>query len=284
MNRSPRDLAFRLATGGALAVSVLLPGLLLALIVTRGAGALSLEFLLRAPTEAGTKGGIAPVIFGTLLLIGTAGCLAAPMSLGLALLQTEYLVSTWRKRWLEMFLYTLNGIPSIVYGLFAFHLFVQRLGMGKSWLAGGVVLGVMILPTITISVLERIHALPRSYRTQARALGLGGDRVIRAVVVPHALPGLVTGTLLGLGRACGETAPIMMTAAVFAGPDLPRGIRDEPVLACPYHIFTLAQDSSSPLAVQNAWGTALVLVIMVLALGLASMMARRSFSQEVEML
>lgn len=282
MKARPADLVFRALGAAALCVSLLLPGLLLALILARGIPAFSPDFLLSAPREAGTHGGIAPAILGTLLLIVTAACFAGPTGLALALLQSEYLSSSCARSGLEMFLYTLNGIPSIVYGLFGFHIFVQRLGLGKSWLAGGLVLGVMILPTLTLSIHERLRSLPIGYRRQAKALGLDHDQVVRSVVIPYSLPGLVTGTLLGLGRACGETAPIMMTAAVFAGASFPRGIRNEPVLACPYHIFTLAQDSSSPLAIRNAWGTALVLMILVLVLNLSSLLMRRSFHQEVE--
>lgn len=282
MKITGRDAALRAATGTALGLSVALPGLLLGLILWRGAGALSVEFLTSVPREAGNSGGIAPAILGSLLLLLTAAVLAAPTGLALALLQSEYLRSLRRKRWLESFLYTLNGIPSIVYGLFGYHLLVQRMGMGKSWLAGGIVLAVMILPTITIAVHERIRSLPESYRIQARALGLDRDQVIRSVVIPQSFSGLLTGTLLGLGRACGETAPVMMTAAVFAGADLPRGVRDQPILACPYHVFNLAQDSSSPLAIRNAWGTALVLILMVLLLNLSSLALRRRIPQEVE--
>ena len=121
--------------------------------------------------------------------------------------------------------------------------FVGVLGWGKSWLSGGILLGMMILPTVTVALIERIESLPGKYLEAAAGLGLSRSQIVWSVVLPQSATGLITGSLLGLARAAGETAPIMFTAAVFAGASLPQGIRESPVLSLPYHIFVLAQDS-----------------------------------------
>src|SRR5204863_4232064 len=121
--------------------------------------------------------------------------------------------------------------------------FMRFLGWGKSWLAGGLLLAVMILPTLALALAERIESLPGRYLEAAAGLGLSRSQIVWSVILPQSLSGLLSGTLLGLARAAGETAPILFTAAVFSGAGLPHGIRDNPVMALPYHIFVLAQDS-----------------------------------------
>jgi phosphate transport system permease protein len=138
----------------------------------------------------------------------------------------------------------------------------------------------MILPTVTIAFVEKLRAIPRRTIEAAAGLGLDRGRMVNAVLIPQAASGLVTGTLLGLARAAGETAPIMFTAVIFSGASIPRGVVDSPVLALPYHIFVLAQDAFDPAVVQNVWGTAVVLLLVVVTLSLVALPLRLRIHEE----
>lgn len=261
-----------LAAGGALATVV---GATLA----RGASSLSWDFLARASSAAGAEGGIAYQLAGTLILVASALAVALPLAVALALLAGVYLPAGSRRsvRWagrLRLALYAWNAVPSILFGLLGLVVFVQGLGWGKSWLAGGVVLGTMIVPTVTVALAERIAAVPREALTAAAGLGLSRSAVVRAVILPRCAGGLVSGALLGLARAAGETAPILFCAAVFTGAGLPAGVRESPVLALPYHVFVLAQDSLAPGTEGRLWAAATVLVALVFALSLLALPAR----------
>ncbi|HET9443143.1 MAG TPA: ABC transporter permease subunit, partial [Acidimicrobiales bacterium] len=224
-------------------------------------------------------GGIGRQLAGTLLLVGVAGLLAGPVGLGLGLVVAEY-APPRLARALRTLTLTLGGVPSIVLGLWGYWLFSTRLGWGKSWLAGAVVLAVVALPVVVVAVAAAAASLPAERREAARGLGLRRDQVTRSVVVPHALPGLVTGLLLGLARAAGETAPLLFTATVFSGaPALPAGVRQSPVSALPTHVFALAQDAVEPAAQRMAWGAALVLVVVAGGLVLAAVPARRRLAR-----
>lgn len=179
-----------------------------------------------------------------------------------------------------LLLYVLNGVPSLLFGLFGFIVFVKFLGLGKSWLSGGILLGLMILPTVTAALIERIASIPRSYLEAAAGLGLSTPQMIWSVILPQASGGLVTGSLLGLARAAGETAPIMFTATIFAGATFPSGIKESPVLSLPYHIFILAQDSFDPSVGAKVWGTAVVLLALVGALSLIALPLRMRIHEE----
>ena len=174
----------------------------------------------------------------------------------------------------------LNGVPSILFGILGLIVFVKFLGWGKSWLSGGLLLGLMILPTVTVSLIERIKALPPAYVEAAVGLGLSRSQVVWSIVLPQSVGGLVTGLLLGLARAAGETAPIMFTATVFAGVTLPAGVRESPVLSLPYHIFILAQDSFDPAAAARVWGAAAVLLGVVFLLSAAALPVRLRVHEE----
>ncbi len=174
----------------------------------------------------------------------------------------------------------MNGLPSILFGLFGFIVFVQWCGWGKSWLAGGLVLAMSMLPTVTVSLIERLKAIPREYTQAAAALGLNRAQIVWAVLLPQARGGLLTGSLLGLARAAGETAPIMFTATIFAGATWPHGFRESPVLTLPYHIFILAQDSFDPAVGAKLWGAALVLLALVFALSLLALPSRLKMHEE----
>jgi phosphate transport system permease protein len=279
--RKALDRALWLACLGCalLAVGLLLG--LVAVIADRALPALSWSFLGKAAAQAGAAGGIRYHVLGTLILMATALAVTVPLSVGLALVQGVYLRGRARgRRRLGLLLHVLNGVPSILFGVFGYVVFVHGLGFGKSWLTGGVLLGLMIVPTVAVSLQQRIDALPAAYLEAAAGLGLSPSQVVWSVVLPQSASGLLTGALLGLARAAGETAPILFTAAVFAGATVPQGIRESPVLALPYHIFVLAQDSLDPAVGPRVWATALVLLGLVLSLSLAALPLRLRLHEE----
>ena len=243
-------------------------------ITLRGFPAVNWSFLTDQIRLVGAAGGVFWNIVGTLILLATAFVACAPTALALALVEHTWLKSPRAKRWLRALLYTLNGLPSIVFGIFGFLVFTQWFAWGKSWLAGGLVLAMMMLPTVTISLIERLRAIPRKYIDAAAALGLNESKIVWAVLLPQSWGSLLTGSVLGLARAAGETAPIMFTATIFAGATLPTGITENPVLTLPYHIFILAQDSFDPAVAGKLWGTAFVLVCLVFSLSLAALPSR----------
>lgn len=244
-------------------------------IIYRGHGAISIPFLTTESTEAGAAGGILWQITGTLILILTAALVAVPIATSLALLNS-FILKPHRLAWrlLSFSLQVFNAIPSIIFGIIGLMIFVRHLEWGKSWLAGGIVLGIMIVPTIAIMLAHRISAIPRETIEAARGLGLRKGQVMRSVILPQSASALASGTLLGLARAAGETAPILFIATIFSGATMPTGIAEQPVLSLSYHIFILAQDSFQESAKANLWGTALVLVSIVTILGLFSIPLR----------
>ncbi len=259
-----------LAAGVAVALLLGVAGAILA----KGLPALSWSFLAEETADAGAGGGVLYQIAGTVLLMTTALAASVPLALAVALTQTVYVETPRRRRFLRLGLYLWNGVPSIVMGIFGWIVFGRLLGWGKSWLGGGLILGLMILPTLTVAVAERMRAIPRRYLEAARGLGLTRSQTVRSVILPQSRSGLYSGALLGLARAAGETAPILFCAAVFSGVKLPSGVKESPILALPYHIFVLAQDSLDPGAGVRLWGAAFVLLALVFGLSLASVPAR----------
>lgn len=277
--RRAADLLFWAATGASALLALALFGGIVGVTLARGGGVLSWAFLVRGAEAAGASGGIAAQTVGTVVLVATALAVALPLAVSLALLVAVYLPRHAADR-LRLALYAWNAIPSVLFGIFGFMVFVRALSWGKSWLAGGIVLGLMIVPTVTVAVAERMRAIPHAYLDAAYALGLGRSRVVCSVVLPQSAGGLVSGTLVGLARAAGETAPILFTAAVFVGPGLPAGIRDSPIVALPYHIFVLAQDSLAAGAGERLWGAAFVLLALVFGFALAALPARLAAPEE----
>lgn len=274
MKRKLFQHTFRLATAGCALTAAAVLMFVVQAIVRRGWPAVDFSFFTQPIAQAGAAGGIFYNIIGTLILLAATLAVSAPVAVGLALMHEVYLRGSRFRRILMLGLYVLNGVPSILIGIFGFIVFVQGLDWGKSWLSGGFLLGLMILPTVTVTLIERLAAIPRGQVEAATALGLRTSRMIRAVLLPQSFGGLVTGSLLGLARAAGETAPLLFTATVFAGAGVPDGIRENPVLSLPYHIFILAQDSSDPAAATKLWGTALTLLLVVFTLSLLALPAR----------
>jgi phosphate transport system permease protein len=215
-----------------------------------------------------------------MILLAAAFTLCTPFAVSIALVESVWLQRDHARHAIRLALYTLNGLPSIVFGLFGFIVLVQWCGLGKSWLAGGVALALSILPTVAVATLERLHAVPARYVEAASALGLNRSQLIWSVLLPQAWGGVITGSLLGLARAAGETAPIMFTATIFSGATWPHAIRESPVLTLPYHIFILAQDSFDPAVGAKLWGAALVLLALVFLLSLLALPARLKTHEE----
>lgn len=259
----------------AVATLVIIPILFVILfVVWNGVGAISWEFLTAAPREGMTEGGIGPALLGTVFLtIGTA-IAAMPLGIGAAIYLAEYAGDNFLTRMVRLAIVNLAGIPSIVYGLFGLGMFVLFLNFGTSILAGSLTLGLMTLPVVISTAEEAILSVPQSFRTVSLSLGATRWQTIRNQVLPHALPGIITGVILGLGRAAGETAPILFTVAAFYLPELPSSIFDQ-TMALPYHLYVIAtQVPGMPLQVQ--YGTALVLLLLVLSLTLVATVIRTS--------
>jgi phosphate transport system permease protein len=258
------------------ALVVVLPILfVLVTIVVRGIGAINWEFLTAMPRDGMKAGGIFPAIVGTLALtLGTA-LVAIPVGVGGAIYLSEYARDSWWTRAIRLAMINLAGIPSVVYGLFGLGLFVLFLQFGSSILAGSLTLAIMTLPVIISAAEEALRAVPMEFRTVIASLGGTKWQGIYNVVLPQALPGIITGVILGLLRAAGETAPILFTVAAFFLPRLPQSIYDE-TMALPYHLYVIStQVPGMPLQIQ--YGTALVLLGLVLSLNLAASLIRSYF-------
>ena len=278
--RRALDRLFTLGAGLCAALAVGVMALIAAAIVWRGGAVLSWQFLTEQIRLVGASGGVFFNIVGTIILAGTALLVSTPIATGVALVQGVYLRNDCARERIRLLLSLLNGVPSILFGLFGLIVFVKVFGWGKSWLAGGILLGLMMLPTLAVALMERIQALPRKYLEAAAGLGMRPSQIVWSVILPQCVGGLITGSLLGLARAVGETAPIMFTATIFAGATLPRGIKESPVLTLPYHIFILSQDSFDPAVGAKVWGAALVLLLLVLGLSLAALPARLRIHEE----
>lgn len=263
-------LALRVAMGLVLAVLVLF----LLDIGKKGGGAISWEFLSQPPRRGMTEGGIFPAIVGTFLVTVITAVLAVPLGMCAAIYLNEYARQSRLTRLIRLSIRNLSGVPSIVYGLFGVILFVNVMRFGTSILSAGLTLGLMTLPwTITASE-EALKTVPNAYREGALALGATKWQMIRTNVLPYALPGMLTGTVLGLARAAGETAPIMFTGAAFFLPYLPRSLGDQ-FMALPYHLYIMATQHHAILQVRPlAYGTALVLISLVLGMNMTAVIVR----------
>lgn len=258
------------------AIVVVLPILwLVGYIVFQGVPAISWEFITAAPCDGLKAGGVWPAIVGTVLLtLGTA-IFAVPLGVAVAIYLAEYARDTLFTRLIRLAIINLAGVPSVVYGLFGVGLFVIFLQFGKSILAGSLTLAIMTLPVIISTTEEALRAVPQSFRIVSLSLGGTQWQTIRRIVLPQALPGILTGIILGLERAAGETAPILFTVAAVFLPQLPRSIFDQ-AMALPYHLFVVStQVPGMPVHVQ--YGTALVLLVFVLSMNVLAAVTRSRF-------
>ncbi len=238
--------------------------LIVVFVALNGAPAVSLEFLSAMPRDGMRAGGIWPAIVGTFwLTLGTA-VVAVPLGVGAAVYLAEYAPDNRWTRAIRIAIINLAGIPSVVYGLFGLGLFVLFLNFGTSILAGSLTLAIMTLPVIISTSEQALRAVPNSFRVVSISMGGTQWQTIRRIVLPQALPGILTGIILGLERAAGETAPILFTAAAFFLPRLP-GSAFDPTMALPYHLFVISTQVPG-MPVQIQYGTALVLLVFVLGM------------------
>ncbi|NLD36847.1 MAG: phosphate ABC transporter permease PstA [Desulfatiglans sp.] len=243
-------------------------------LVINGWRAINWTFVSQAPYDSMTKGGILPCILGTLIISIGAILIALPIGVSSAIYLNEYAKHGKVVRMIRLGINNLAGIPSVVFGLFGLALFVVWLGFGVSILSGALTLAAMTLPVIIGASEEALRNVPNTYREASLGLGATKWQTIYRVVLPSALPGILTGAILGISRVAGETAPIMFTAAVFYTPSLPKSPFDE-IMALPYHIYVLATAGTEIEATRHLqYGTALVLIFLVLGLNLIAIIYR----------
>ena len=243
-------------------------------IISKGAGVINWKFLTQAPKNGMTEGGIFPAIVGTFAVTVITALLSIPLGMGCAIYLNEYAKDGVTMRIIRMAIRNLSGVPSIVYGLFGVILFVQMANFGTSILSAGLTLGLMTLPwTITASE-EALKNVPKSYREGALALGATKWQAIRTNVLPYAVPGMLTGTILGLSRAAGETAPILFTGAAFFLPHLPKSLLSQ-FMALPYHLYIMSTQHQAISKVRPiAYGTALVLIALIFIMNISAVVLR----------
>ena len=256
---------------------------ILAFILVRGIGAVSWEFLTSMPDDGMTGGGILPAIVGTICLSVGSMIFAFPIGVLSGIYLNEYAGNGKIIRFIRMITNNLSAIPSIVFGLFGMALFVNGLGFGDSILAGSLTLGILVLPVVIRTTEEALKQVDDSYRHGSLALGASKLQTIFKVVLPMAMPNVLTGLILSLGRVSGETAPILFTVAAYFLPKLPTSIFDQ-VMALPYHLYVLSTSGTDIEASRSmAFGTAFVLVMIVLILNLIANALRRYFSNKTKM-
>ncbi len=268
-----QSLFFALIRGAALIITLALGGIILYIII-HGISAISWDFITKPPTHSMTQGGIMPAILGTIYLTVGAISIGLPLGVASAIYLTEYARQGRVIRLIRVGINCLAGVPSVVFGLFGLAFFVIIFKFGSSILAGSLTLGFLILPTIIGASEEALKSVPKTFREASLALGVSKWQTIFRIVLPNALPGILTGSILGIGRAAGETAPIMFTAAAFFTSKLPGSVFDE-VMALPYHIYVLATagtniEETRPIQ----YGTVLVLVALVLGINMIAIIIR----------
>lgn len=249
-------------------------------LISKGAPSLSWEFVTSLPSEGMTKGGILPAIIGTVLLTMITALVSVPFGISCAIYLNEYAKDTWLTRLIRASIRNLAGVPSIIYGLFGLALFVQGLQMGTSLISAGLTLGLLSLPYVIITTEEALRRIPASTREAALAIGATQFESIRDVVLPSALPGILTGVVLTLSRAAGETAPILFTGVAFYINN-PTGFLNQEFMSLPYHLYMLSTQHQAIEAVRPlAYGTALVLIIVVFLLNLTAFYVRYKHSKD----
>jgi len=264
---------FALLRAAALLIILALGGIIF-YIVFNGISVINWEFISQPPRDSMTKGGIMPAILGTIYLTTGAIFIGLPLGVASAVYLSEYAKQGKMIRFIRVGINCLAGVPSVVFGLFGLAFFVIFFQFGSSILSGSLALGFLILPTVIGASEEALKAVPQTFREASLALGVSKWQTIYRIVLPNALPGILTGSILGIGRAAGETAPIMFTAAAFFTAKLPGSIFDE-VMALPYHIYVLATAGTNIEATRPIqYGTVLVLVAVVLGINLLAILIR----------
>lgn len=256
---------------------------ILGFIVVKGIGVISWEFLTAMPRDGMTAGGILPAIVGTLCLTLGSIVIAFPLGILSGIYISEYTRDNWLVKLIRIMTNNLSGVPSIVFGLFGMALFVNTLGFGDSIIAGSLTLALLVLPIVIRTTEEALRRIDNSYRLGSLALGATKLQTIRRVLLPMAMPNIITGLILSVGRVSGETAPILFTAVAYFLPKLPSSIFDQ-VMALPYHLYVIATSGTDLEATRPmAYGTALVLIAIVLVINLAANGLRRYFNKKVKM-
>lgn len=280
--RRNQNIAFGLFTGISYSVVGLL-FVILAFIVVKGIGVISWEFMSAMPKDGMTAGGIFPAIVGTLCLVLVSMVFAFPVGVFAAIYMNEYVKDGWIKKIIKQMTNNLAGVPSIVFGLFGMSLFVNKLGFGDSILAGGLTLGLLVLPVVIRTTEESLKAVDNTFRQASLGLGASKWQTTSNVVFPIAFPNIITGLILSIGRVSGETAPILFTVAAYFLPKLPTSIFDQ-AMALPYHLYVISTSGTNIEASRAmAYGTALVLIVIVLISNLLANKLRKHFGKKVKM-
>ncbi|MBE0429050.1 MAG: phosphate ABC transporter permease PstA [Thermoleophilia bacterium] len=252
--------------------------IIIVFLLVKGSAALTPEFLTGMPREGMKSGGIFPAILGTFYLVIGTVLFSVPVGTLAAIYLTEYAKQGRLTRTIRLAIANMAGVPSVVYGLFGLGLFVLFLKMGTSLLAGSLTLGILVLPVVITAAEEALLAVPQSFRQASLALGATRWQTTRKVVLPNSISGIITGTVLAIGRAAGETAAIMFTVAAFFLPALPSSPFSQ-AMALPYHLYTVStQVPGMPEAIK--WGTALVLLLLVLLFTLTAALVRARFRRK----
>ena len=264
-------------------IVILILGTIIVNIISYGSNAISWEFISNFPRDGMTRGGILPAIVGTIFVTIITTLFSIPIGVSAAIYLSEYAKEGRLTRIIRAAIRNLAGVPSIVYGLFGVAIFVQGLGFGSSVLSSGLTLGLLTLPWIIATSEEALKTVPRSYREGSLALGATKWQSIRSNVLPYALPGILTGSILGLSRAAGETAPILFTGVVFFLPSLPDSVFDQ-FMALPYHLYILSTQHHAIEQVRPlAYGTALVLIVLVLIMNFTAIFIRFKLRKKFQM-
>ena len=256
---------------------------ILGFIIIKGGSVISWDFLTKAPEEGMTKGGIFPAIVGTFYLIVGSSIISFPIGIMSGIYMNEYATNGKVVRFIRIMTNNLSGVPSVVFGLFGMSLFVNALGWGDSIIAGSFTLALMSLPLIIRTTEEALKSIDDSFRHGSLALGATKLQTIRRVVLPMAFPNIITGLILSVGRVSGETAPILFTVAAYFLPQLPGSIFDQ-CMALPYHLYVISTSGTDIEASRGmAYGTALVLIAIVLVVNLLANLLRNYFATKVKM-
>ena len=256
---------------------------ILGFIIIKGGSVISWDFLTKAPEEGMTEGGIFPAIVGTFYLIAGSSIISFPIGIMSGIYMNEYATNAKLVRFIRIMTNNLSGVPSVVFGLFGMSLFVNALGWGDSIIAGSFTLALMSLPLIIRTTEEALKSIDDSFRHGSLALGATKLQTIRRVVLPMAFPNIITGLILSVGRVSGETAPILFTVAAYFLPQLPGSIFDQ-CMALPYHLYVISTSGTDIEASRGmAYGTALVLIAIVLVVNLLANLLRNYFAKKVKM-